>query len=178
MVSAVGFVGRAGWCARLMWAPRVSAAHLVRMLFRRRSHAASLSRPQRSCGIRLGLCEPCGPPVTALAAVKNRLAVEAKPWARAALGRLEFGVRAGTKCLAPVQASARVAGERPRVPSKFSFKWEPETCERRSLLPTYAHARNVSGCLNLPRRRRRSHSGRAAQKTGRVDSLGLPPPQS
>ena len=42
---------------------------------------------------------------------------------------LEFGSPQRTKCPGPVQASTRVAGGRPQVPSKNRFKREPETWE-------------------------------------------------
>ena len=116
------------------------------MLFRRRSLAASLSRPQRSCGIRLGLCEPWGSPVTALAAAHRRQRRLLFAFGKA-LVWAGIGSARRTKCPAPVQASARVAGERPRVPSKFSFKWEPEHASFLQGTPTHATCQWLSTSL-------------------------------
>ena len=87
---------------------------------------------------------------------RNRLAAllegkrSAKAGARGPALGAQFGSRATTKCPAPVQASARVAGGRPRVPSKFSFKWEPEHARGAAFLqatPTHATCQRLSTSL-------------------------------
>ena len=164
MASAVGFVGRAGWCARLMWAPSVSAAPqqgccLLRALVLRRSSKTSavfcqLARKSRALR-------------KSLNCLRSRVQAKAMPKAGAprqlsncAPPRLQTpGLRASVPW--PLQPSLdaqqrkflRTRSARVSFVLVFEFFGPKSSCG----LPTQPRISH--------RHRRRSPSGRAAQKT-------------
>ena len=166
MVSAVGFLGRAGWCARLMWAPRVSAASAVDAVYARSCCAAFLKTSEVFSQLE-GKSSSFRFTRNYLAAVNWSTATAAAKQSRRAL---KLGPapppNPRATCICP-PAPAALPGPAGSVLFYFGKRTGFDSSEKSYFWQKKAR----SGLPTQPRisyrHRRRSHSGRAAQKTSR-----------